>query len=179
MTGIYCYNISSNNSDRNNNNPGKQRRWEMKKKQPSFFPESACLFVCLYFCLPVWLSPLWFVLSISSSFFSLSLSHSLFLFLLIPEASFGLRVLSLPASVCVCVSVRQSRACLRDNSSPVQATATKFRPEVKIPIVFGVEWAWYVRFYLFSKSCLFASLLRLWNICETWKKHKNGVCSTS
>ena len=26
----------------------------------------------------------------------------------LPEASFGLRVLSLPACVCVCVSVRQS-----------------------------------------------------------------------
>ena len=41
---------------------------------------------------------------------------------LLPEASFGLRVLSLPASVCLCVcpSVRQSRACPRDNSSPFQ-----------------------------------------------------------
>ena len=37
----------------------------------------------------------------------------------LPEASFGLRVLSLPASVCVCVclSVCQSRVCPRDNSS--------------------------------------------------------------
>ena len=44
---------------------------------------------------------------------------------LLPEASFGLRILSLPASVCVCVcvsvclSVCQSLACPRDNSGPV------------------------------------------------------------
>ena len=41
---------------------------------------------------------------------------------------------------------------------------------VKIPVVLGIDWAWHVQFYLFSKSCLFASLLRLWNICETCKK---------
>ena len=40
----------------------------------------------------------------------------------------------------------------------------------KIPVVLGVDWAWHVKFNLFSKSCLFASLLRLWNICETCKK---------
>ena len=41
--------------------------------------------------------------------------------LLLPEASFGLRVLSLPACVCVCVCpcVRQSRVCPCDNSSTV------------------------------------------------------------
>ena len=55
----------------------------------------------------------------------------------LPEASFGLRVLSLPVSVCVCVY--QSLACPHDNSSPVQARITKFGPEnqntlVKIPI---------------------------------------------
>ena len=90
----------------------------------------------------------------------------------LPEASFGLQVLSLPASV------RQSvrhQVCPRDNSSPVQAKATKFGPEVlntlvKIPVVLGVDWAWHVKFNLFSKSCLFASLLHLWNICETCKK---------
>ena len=38
---------------------------------------------------------------------------------------FGLRVLSLPASVCVCVSLCVSTfACPRDNSSPVQARVT-------------------------------------------------------
>ena len=35
--------------------------------------------------------------------------------ILLPEAIYGLRVLSLPA--CVCVSVRQSRACPHDNFS--------------------------------------------------------------
>ena len=60
-------------------------------------------------------------------------------------------------------------------SSPVQAWATEFGSEVlntlvKIPVVVGGDWAWNVKFNLFSKSCLFASLLRLWNICETYKK---------
>ena len=41
----------------------------------------------------------------------------------LPEASFGPRVLSLPASVCVCV--RQSRVCPRDNLSPIKARITK------------------------------------------------------
>ena len=41
---------------------------------------------------------------------------------------------------------------------------------VKIPVVLGDDWAWRVKFNLFSKSCLFASLLSLWNICETCKK---------
>ena len=86
-------------------------------------------------------------------------------------------------------------ACPCDNSSPVQARATKFGPEVlntlvKIPVVLGVDWAWHVMFNLFSKSCLFASLLHLWNICETCKKRMkwslfhilNGyahICSTT
>ena len=51
----------------------------------------------------------------------------------LPEASIGLQVLSLPASVCPFVrqSVRYSvrhQVCPRDNSSPVQARITKFRP---------------------------------------------------
>ena len=58
---------------------------------------------------------------------------------LFPEASFGLRVLSLPVSVCV----YQSLACPHDNSSPVQARITTFGPEkqntlFKNPIVFFV-----------------------------------------
>ena len=66
-------------------------------------------------------------------------------------------------------------ACPRDYSSPVQVRATKFGPEVlntldKIPVVLGGDWAWHVKLNLFSKSCLFSSLLRLWNICETCKK---------
>ena len=44
---------------------------------------------------------------------------------------------------------------------------------VKIPTVLGVDWAWPVKLNLISKSCLLASLLCLWNVCETciniWK----------
>ena len=65
-----------------------------------------------------------------------------------PEASFGLRVLSSPASVClsmcpcVCVCVYQSLACPHDNSSAVHARITKFGWEtqntlVKMPIFLG------------------------------------------
>ena len=51
----------------------------------------------------------------------------------LPEASFGLRVLSSPASVGLCarVCVYQSRACPHDNSSPIQARITKFGPEMQ------------------------------------------------
>ena len=79
----------------------------------------------------------------------------------LPEASFGLRVLSLPACVCVsvCLCVRQSRACPSDNSSTVQARITKFGPEkqnslVKIPIVFWGNWPWPSRSNLTSNSKL-------------------------
>ena len=66
----------------------------------------------------------------------------------LPEASFGLRVLSLPASVCVCLSVClsvcQSLACPHDNSGPIQARITKFGPKmqktlVKVPIVLWTD----------------------------------------
>ena len=40
---------------------------------------------------------------------------------------------------------------------------------VKVPIILGVDRAWYVKFNSISKSYLFASLLRLWNICGTCK----------
>ena len=77
----------------------------------------------------------------------------------LPETSFGLRVLSLPASVCVCVclSVCQSLACPRDNSGPVQARIAKFGPKmqktlVKVPIVLGSNWPWPSRSNLTSKS---------------------------
>ena len=61
---------------------------------------------------------------------------------LVPEASFGHRVLSSPASVGLWVCVYQSRACPHDNSSPSQARITKFGPEMQttlvwVPIVFG------------------------------------------
>ena len=63
----------------------------------------------------------------------------------LPEATFGLGVLSLPAFVCVCVrvlSVCQPRGCQRDNFWPIHPRITKFTPAVKntllkIPIVSG------------------------------------------
>ena len=65
-------------------------------------------------------------------------------------------------------------ACPRNNLSPVQARTTKFGPEVQNNLViktymFGGWLNWHVKFNLISKSCLFASLLRLWNISETRK----------
>ena len=73
----------------------------------------------------------------------------------LPEASFGLRVLSLPESVCV----YQSLACPHDHSSPVQARITKFGPEkqntlVKIAIVLGGNWLWPSKSNLTSNSKL-------------------------
>ena len=70
---------------------------------------------------------------------------------LLPEASFGLRLLSLPASVCLCVHVSvcvyQSRACPHNNSPLIQARITKFGTKVqktlvKVPIVFGDDRSW-------------------------------------
>ena len=69
---------------------------------------------------------------------------------LLPEASFRLRVLSLPASVClcvcvsVCVCVRQPRACPRHKSSHIQARNAKFGQKVQnnllmVPIVLEVD----------------------------------------
>ena len=89
----------------------------------------------------------------------------------LPEASIGLRVLPLPASVRPSVrqSVRPSvrhQVFPRDNSSPVQARITKFGPYVsktlvKIPIFFwffflggggrGIDWPWPSRSNLTSK----------------------------
>ena len=69
----------------------------------------------------------------------------------LPEASFGLRVLSLPASVCLCVClpvcVRQPWACPCHKSSRVQARTIKFGQKVqkvlvKVPIVLGGDWPW-------------------------------------
>ena len=79
----------------------------------------------------------------------------------LPEASFGLRVLSSPASVCVrvcvCQSVCQSLVCPRDNLGSVQARIAKFGPKmqetlVKVPIVLGGNWPWPSRSNLTSKS---------------------------
>ena len=75
----------------------------------------------------------------------------------LPEASFGLRVLSSPASVGLCVCVYQSRACPHDDSSPFQARITKFVPEMQntlvwVPIVFGDDRPWSSRSNLTWKS---------------------------
>ena len=77
----------------------------------------------------------------------------------LPEASFGFRVLSLPASVClcVCVSLCQSLACPCDNSGPVQASITKFGPKVqnnllKVSIVLWSDHPWSSRSNLRSNS---------------------------
>ena len=65
----------------------------------------------------------------------------------LPEANFGLRELSLPVSMCVCLfvclCVCQSQVFPHDNSSPIQAGITNFGPEVqntlvRIPIFLGV-----------------------------------------
>ena len=83
---------------------------------------------------------------------------------------------------CVCPCVRQSWACLRDNSSRVRAWITKFGQKNAKYFVLGPYcfWDWLgltfqVRFYFIRKFCLFASLLHLWNICETCLSN----CSTS
>ena len=83
--------------------------------------------------------------------------HALSCLVFLPEASFGLRVLSLPAYVCLCV--RQSWASPSNNSSTIQARITKFGPEkqntlVKIHIVFGSNWPWPSRSNLTSNSKL-------------------------
>ena len=77
--------------------------------------------------------------------------------LFLPEASFGLWVLSLPASVCasVCQSVCQSLACPRDNSGPVQVRITKFGPQVQnnlVPIFLWSDRLWSSRSNIRSKS---------------------------
>ena len=81
------------------------------------------------------------------------------LFFILPEASFGLCVLSLPASVCVSLrpSVCQSLSCPRDNSGPVQARITKFGSKmqktlVKVPFVLVGNWPWPSRSNLTWKS---------------------------
>ena len=75
----------------------------------------------------------------------------------LPEASFGLQVLWLPASVCVSVCVCQSFACPRDNSGLVQARITKFGPQmqktlVKFSIVLWTDRRWPSRSNLIWKS---------------------------
>ena len=94
------------------------------------------------------------------------LSHNneiLILTQFLPEASFGLQVLSLTAPVCLCVRVFvcpcvcQSRACPHDNSPLVQARITKFwtkvqKTLVEMPIILGDDRPWPSRSNLTWKS---------------------------
>ena len=75
---------------------------------------NACLLVCMFVKFSTLVLP-----------FESSVRLSLISFL--PEASFGLRVLSSPASVCVC----QSLACPPDSLGPVQARIAKFGPKMQ------------------------------------------------
>ena len=93
----------------------------------------------------------------SNAFYECKILYISFL----PEASFGLWVLSSPASVCVsvfvCQSVCQSLPCPRDNLGLVQARIGKFGPKmqktlVKVPIVLGGNLPWPSRSNLTSKS---------------------------
>ena len=58
----------------------------------------------------------------------------------LPLASFGLRVLLLPASVCVsmCLCVYQSLACPHDNSGTIQTRITKFGPKMQKTLFFFI-----------------------------------------
>ena len=82
-------------------------------------------------------------------------------FFLNPRPVLAIGYLSLPASVCVCVSVClsvcQLLACPRDDWGPVQARITKFGPKmpntlVKVPIVMWTDRPWPSRSNLTWKS---------------------------
>ena len=60
-----------------------------------------------------------------------------FILCFLPEASFGLQVLSLPASVRVCMY--QSLACPRENSGPVQARIPKFGSTFTFKVIFNLK----------------------------------------
>ena len=67
-------------------------------------------------------------------------------------------------SVCVCLCVHQSPACLCDDLWPIWARITKFEPEVqncliKVPIVLGVDGPWASRSNLTYKSKFHYALL--------------------
>ena len=75
-------------------------------------------------------------------------------------------------------------ACPRDNSSPVQATATQFEADVldtlvKIPVVLGFDWAWHVKFNLFQNPVYLHHFCVLEIFVTLAKNGWNEVCSTS
>ena len=97
----------------------------------------------------------------------------------LPEANFGLRVLSLPACVRVSVNHEFVWAITRHKFKLESPNLDKIMHNIllKVPILF---WDWLgltfqVKFYFIENFCLFASLLHLWNICETCR----SSCSTS
>ena len=94
-----------------------------------------------------------FYFEVANYFFCLKDWLTIHYIFFLPKAIFGLRVLSLPASVCVCVYVCfcvnlcQSLACPRDNSRPVHARINKFEKKVqnnlvKVPIVLWSDPHW-------------------------------------
>ena len=88
---------------------------------------------------------------------------------LLPEASFGLRVLSLPA--CVRVSVNYVLVCaITRHKSGLQSPNLDQKMQnilLKVPNVCGTDWAWPSRStFTLLKNSVYLSLLHLWNICE-------------
>ena len=85
--------------------------------------------------------------------------------------------------LCVCVSVCLSTFLVRAITHHTFQLKSPDLDEkmqnilLKVPIVLGgwISLTFHVKFNFISKFCLFALLLRLWNICETCK---NGVCWT-
>ena len=87
---------------------------------------------------------------------------------ILPEASFGLNVLSLLAPLCLCVSLCVNLFFVRTiTQDPFKLWSPNLAHMWKRP--------WFRSLLLItSKSCLFVSLLHLWNICETCKNGWNG-----
>ena len=88
---------------------------------------------------------------------------------------------------CVCPCVRQSPACLRNNSSQVRFRITKFGPKMlnilfKVPIVLGTDGAWpsWSNLALFKNSvylhrfCIFEIFVR--RVCWT-VPHPTWLCT--
>ena len=99
-----------------------------------------------------------------------SLCHAFLL-----EASIGLRVLSLPGSVCVCVSTFFVRTITHLTFQLELSNLDQKIQQIllKCPIVFGVDWPWPSRSNLTS----FQNSVYLHRFCVLkylWDLHKNG-----